>query len=414
MRNMATASVDDATGAATTETTTTLPIIGRLRRARIAPPTRVGLLRGMLLFRWLTWAWLSAVYCWEFFQRNIVEELEPPVAHPVAGFFLVATVLVFNGWLTVAYQKEADLLVRPAPILSEIALATILLMSDVWVYGSTNHSQSLPSVWVVAVVFSTAIAAGQRAAIITAVGLGLARYVGWLPYAEPGDKFFSMARLATIVLLVVAAWTAGYLLKKLEASDRSISAYRAREEVARTLHDGVLQTLAVIQRRSEDGELVELARTQELELREYLFGAAPVDTDLATGLRAAARRAEQRYGIRVEVVTAPDLPRGTPPSIHSLCSAVGEALTNASKHGEADKVVIYAEPGPDALGGLTGLVQNGQVFISIKDDGRGFDDAHVEEGEGLSRSIRGRIVEAGGRVEVDGRLGRGTEVRLWL
>jgi signal transduction histidine kinase len=32
---------------------------------------------------------------------------------------------------------------------------------------------------------------------------------------------------------------------------------------------------------------------------------------------------------------------------------------------------------------------------------------------GLSRSIRGRLAEVGGRVEVDARPGRGTEVRLW-
>ena len=36
------------------------------------------------------------------------------------------------------------------------------------------------------------------------------------------------------------------------------------------------------------------------------------------------------------------------------------------------------------------------------------------EGVGLSRSIRGRMEEAGGRVEIDSRPGAGTEVRLWL
>jgi signal transduction histidine kinase len=54
------------------------------------------------------------------------------------------------------------------------------------------------------------------------------------------------------------------------------------------------------------------------------------------------------------------------------------------------------------------------VFCSIKDDGTGFDPARTEEGVGLSRSIRGRISEAGGRVDVLSRPGDGAEVCLWL
>jgi signal transduction histidine kinase len=206
-----------------------------------------------------------------------------------------------------------------------------------------------------------------------------------------------------MVLLAVSGWVIGYMLRRLAETDRYISAFRAREEVARTLHDGVLQTLAVIQRRSTDDELVALARSQEHELRDYLFGSSAVEEDLAAGLRSAARRAEQRYGIRVQVVAAPDLPNGSQETIQRITAAVGEALTNAAKHGDARSATVYAEPEGD-----------GSVFVSVKDDGDGFDQNTVVEGEGLSRSIRGRMAEVGGRVEVDGRPGRGTEVRMWL
>ena len=50
----------------------------------------------------------------------------------------------------------------------------------------------------------------------------------------------------------------------------------------------------------------------------------------------------------------------------------------------------------------------------MKDDGSGFDSAATTEGTGLRRSVRGRIAEAGGRVEVDGNPGRGAEVRCWV
>lgn len=368
---------------------------------RISPPTRATLLRGILAFRLLVGAWMTVVFLWEIWDRGNTDR--PDVAHPGVGIGLLVVALLIAGWLTVRYGRDADNLVQPVPVAAEIVIAAILLFLDTWVYGA-QHSQALPTVWPIAVIFTVAVAAGSRAAILTGVGLGLARYLGWAVFPYPdNDTFFSLARIASTVLFAVAGGVAGYLLTQQERSDREISTFRAREEVARTLHDGVLQTLAIIQRRSEDDELVSLARTQEHELREYLFGATTVEDDIGSALRASARRAEQRYGLSVQVICAPDLPPGDDHAIHALGSAVGEALTNAAKHGGADKVTVYAEPGEP-----TG------VFVSVKDDGSGFDTSATTEGEGLSRSIRGRLTELGGRVEVDGRLGRGAEIRMWL
>ncbi len=344
---------------------------------------------------------MAVVFLWEIWDRGNTDR--PDVAHPGVGIGLVVIALVIAGWLSLRYGRDADNLVQPVPVALEIAIAAILLFLDTWIYGS-QHSQALPTVWPIAVIFTVAVAAGTRAAVVTGVGLGLARYLGWVvfPYPE-SDTFFSLARVASTVLFAVAGGVAGYLLTQQERSDREISTFRAREEVARTLHDGVLQTLAVIQRRSEDDELVSLARTQEHELREYLFGATTVEDDIASALRASARRAEQRYGLSVQVICAPDLPSGDDLAIHALGGAVGEALTNAAKHGGAEKVTVYAEPDDAAT-----------VFVSVKDDGSGFDSSATTEGEGLSRSIRGRLTELGGRVEVDGRPGRGAEIRMWL
>jgi signal transduction histidine kinase len=369
------------------------------------------LLRGVLTYRWLTLGWIITVFSWEVIQRNGRGVGGDPVARPVIGFAILAGIVAITVWLTVLYRRDPDLLMRPGPTLVEVWYAAVPALADVWVYGSTDHAQALPSVWVVAPIFAIAIAAGRRPALVAAFGLGLARYVGWLPYAT--DGYWSLSRIASWVLLLVAAWTAGFILNKLEEADRSISAYRAREEVARTLHDGVLQTLAVIQRRSDDAELVELARTQELELREYLFGAAPTETDLAAGLRGVARKAEERYGLRVDVITAPDLPDGSDRLVHAVCGAVREALTNASKHGSAQRATVYAEPSDTAPSdGRAG--NDAAVFVSVKDNGVGFDPDQATEGQGLARSIRGRILELGGQVEVDGRPGRGAEIKMWV
>ena len=141
---------------------------------------------------------------------------------------------------------------------------------------------------------------------------------------------------------------------------------------------------------------------QERDLREFLFGATRA-ADLGAGLRAAAARFEQVFGGRVDVIVAVDTPELVPPDCEALVGAVGEALINAGKHGQASKVTVYVEPADD-----------GGVFCSVKDDGRGFDPATTAERVGLSRSIRGRINEVGGRVELNSRPGEGAEVCLWL
>lgn len=121
-------------------------------------------------------------------------------------------------------------------------------------------------------------------------------------------------------------------------------------------------------------------------------------------LRAAAARYEDRFGGRARVVVAPDLPALQPAVVDAVAGAVTEALTNAGKHGAADRVTVYV--GPDEVAG--------GVLCSVKDDGSGFDVGAVTEGIGLQRSLRARVAEVGGRTEIDGNPGHGTEVRLWV
>ena len=272
--------------------------LARLTAARISPPTRRSLLKGLLAYRWFTVIWALGVFTWQVWWRGASDDLSP-VARPVAGFVLSGAAVGITTYLTVLYRRDPDRLLRPFPVYAEIAVGTIMLLADTWVYGSGDHPQTLPSVWVVGAVGAVAIAGGRRAAVATGAGMGLARYVGLIPFVGTSESTFR--GLSTIVLLALSGWVLGYLLRRLSEADHSIaeyrtreSAYRAREEVARTLHDGVLQTLAVIQRRSDDGELVGLARSQEHELREYLFGDGPGGRP---GHRHRRRRMDRRFAI---------------------------------------------------------------------------------------------------------------------
>jgi len=122
-------------------------------------------------------------------------------------------------------------------------------------------------------------------------------------------------------------------------------------------------------------------------------------------MRASTRtgRFEETYGGRGTVLVPDDLPVLRPPVVEALVGAVGEALTNAGKHGPAERVVVYLEE--DEAGG---------VFCSVKDDGPGFDPATTTPGVGISQSIRARIEAAGGEVDIAAAPGEGSEVRLRL
>jgi signal transduction histidine kinase len=304
-------------------------------------------------------------------------------------------------------------MLRPAPVVTELACGVALVLGDGWAYGSGHAfatSQSLGVGWPVAGVLTAGVAWGVGAAAVAGVAIGAARFGSTLANgvalsALTGARITSL--VSTAVLYASAGAVAGYVTTLLRRAEREISAARAREEMARTLHDGVLQTLAVVERRAGDPVLARLAREQERELREYLFGGALATVpagggDLGSALRATAGRFEDSFGGRVDVLVADDLPDLGRDVIDALAGAVGEALTNAGKHGAADRVTVFVEP------------QEQGVFCSVKDNGRGFDVATTREGVGLTRSIRERVSEAGGRVEVRSRPGDGAEVCLWI
>ncbi|MGH2685002.1 MAG: sensor histidine kinase [Actinomycetota bacterium] len=357
-----------------------------------------GLLSGVAAFRWAAWAWMVTV----------LVVADDPLAHPVWAGALAGAALLVTVTATVLLRTTPELLMRPAAAVIELAVGVALLVGDGWVYEEGHAfaaSQSLGSAWPLAGVLCAGLIGGRRAGMGAGAVLGLGRLAGALLNgidSWDGGKVLSIT--SSTVLYALAGFAAGFAGHRLRDAERQISAARAREEVARTLHDGVLQTLAVIQSRATDADLARLAREQERELREYLFGVRPTGGgELGPALRQAAARFEDRWGGRASVIVADDVPSVATAVCEALVGAVGEALTNAGKHGRANQVTIYVEPDDDGNG----------VFCSVKDDGSGFDTTTASEGVGLAKSIRGRLQEIGGRAEVDSRPGRGTEVRLW-
>jgi signal transduction histidine kinase len=357
------------------------------------------LLTGIAVFRWLAWVWMAVLLV---VNRS---ELGRPEARPWLALTLVGAALLVTVVDTALLGAEPARLLTLPVVVAEVAVACALEVGDELAYNGVSHPQSLSSAWPLAGVLTAGIAFRARGGVLAGVTIGLGRGVGHLAGPDAWTDRTTVSVVSSVVLYALAGLVAGFVTARLRSAEQRISLAQAREEVARTLHDGVLQTLAVVQRRTEDPDLVRLAHEQERELREFLFGtpgAVGGGGDLGTRLRSAAARFEDRYGGTARVVLAPDVPTLPGTTVEALAGAVGEALANAGKHGGAARVTVFAEP------------LDGELFCSVKDDGTGFEPGATPEGEGLRRSVRGRIGEIGGRVEVDGNPGRGTEVRCWV
>jgi signal transduction histidine kinase len=359
-----------------------------------------GLVSGVAVFRWLAWAWLATMLV---LSRR---ELTDPQARGWIAYVLAAAALAVTAGITVLLRTAPDRLLTFPVVATEVAVGCALGIGDQLAFNGVSHPQMLGSIWPLAGIITAGIAYAGRGGLLAGVTVGVGHLIGdTTSDSFTWDRAQVISPLSTLVLFTLAGGIAGLVTVKLREAERRISRAQAREEIARTLHDGVLQTLAVVRRRATDPDVVRLATEQERELREYLFGSPSTVSgggEVGTRLRSAAARFEDHYGARARVVLAPDVPALPPAIADALVGAVNEALTNAGKHGGARTVTVFAEP------------VDGAVFCSIKDDGSGFDPAEVGEGVGLSRSIRGRIVEVGGRVEIDGRPGRGAEVRCWV
>src|SRR6185437_15868608 len=100
-------------------------------------------------------------------------------------------------------------------------------------------------------------------------------------------------------ILAPFLWRLGRNLA-LERAERIRSQERA--EVAAHLHDSVLQTLTLMQKRADDPrEVAALARRQERELRDWLAGDGRREADarFAAALRTVAEQVEDDHRIAI-------------------------------------------------------------------------------------------------------------------
>lgn len=295
----------------------------------------------------------------------------------------------------------------------------------------------LVPIGVLGAVASFSFATGfQGSVLLACASLGLGAMLAWLAMDQGVDAFGSSRGVATIlsgvalfssgVVLALLSWhssevfmaslgsvlltLAGVLvlglpmwLRLWDALTEARAETRAeaeRAEIASRLHDSVLQTLALIQKQADDPQAVQrLARSQERQLRQWLFGSEQTTPSTTfTALGRASAEVEDMFGVRIAPVTVGedlDLTEATQAAVF----AAREAMVNAAKHAQVDSLDVYAE-----------TFDGFEVFV--RDRGRGFDiHAIPEDRHGVRDSIIARVERVGGRVRIRSN-GEGTEVDI--
>ncbi|MBK6011896.1 MacS family sensor histidine kinase [Streptomyces sp. MBT53] len=312
-----------------------------------------------------------------------------------------------------------------------IALTGIVLTP---VAADAHHIDSggptLPSIWTAGSVLAFAIKGGWRWAAFASTPVAVANLI------ERGSP--ARDTVHNVVLVWVASIAIGYVVEVARASERTLAraleieaTTRERERLARDIHDGVLQVLAMVQRRGavlggEAGELGRMAGEQEIALRTLVSGGlvpvSRISLDAAEGavVRAVEEEPEQDddgpvdlrsllapYAAAKVSFAEPGAPVPLPAdAAKELAAAVGAALDNVRRHaGDDARAWILVEDEPR------------EVVVTVRDDGPGIPEGRLAQAEGEGRlgvalSIRGRLRHLGGSAELVSIPGQGTEVEL--
>jgi signal transduction histidine kinase len=185
--------------------------------------------------------------------------------------------------------------------------------------------------------------------------------------------------------------------------------HEERRRVARDLHDGVIQELALIEvqarqlaREGADPVAADLATAAERALDESRRAVAALtrsaDEPLETALAKAAEEVATRAGARVRLELGEV--RGVSPQVYeALLRILREAVRNAVRHGGAGMIEVE--------------LQNGRgLRMRVTDDGSGFDPALERPGGFGLVSMRERAQSLGGDLDVSSRPGEGCEIKV--
>ncbi|MEZ5212886.1 MacS family sensor histidine kinase [Gordonia sp. (in: high G+C Gram-positive bacteria)] len=355
-----------------------------------------------------------------FYALGFLIAVDHDLEHPgIAWLFFVlltAANAVFATGYLVGFGRRWWCAAAELACFIAAMLSTEYVASSAWIASNQTWPTTL---WCSSALLSAALLGGAWTGAAAGVAIGLANFL------VKGQVFFNFGRNATFLLLVVAGMAVGLAASrarvthaKLTAAVHAAAQAAERERLARHVHDGVLQALALIARRGREiggptTELAELAAGQERQLRRLIAEVHPQASpsrsrpttaeivDLGVPLRALATDTVSVSTPAAPVVLHEEIAR-------EVLAAVTNVLDNTARH---------AGPGAHSFVLLEDL--DDEVVLSLRDDGRGIapgrlNQAAAEGRMGISRSIIGRIEALGGSVALESAPGAGTEWELTI
>jgi signal transduction histidine kinase len=316
--------------------------------------------------------------------------------HATAGAACVVVMILWTGFAIWAYGSHRR---RRLPLLAaDLALALALLLATPGVKGP-DFSASLPGFWVIGALLAWSVHYRWGGGLLAGVALAAADLAQRqeITQSDYGNAF----------LLVIGGPIVGFMCQSLQQmaterddAERSAAIAAERARLARAVHDGVLQVLALVQRRGRElgGEAAELGRlagAQERELRGLIQAQDIVDTvrtDEVLDVAAELAALEREHPVTVSTPGTPvELPAATGRELLAVARA---CLDNVRRHvGDGAPAWVLLQDFPD------------RVELSVRDDGPGIpagrlEDAAAQGRLGVSESIRGRIADLGGTADL--------------
>ncbi|MDE3724262.1 DUF5931 domain-containing protein [Nocardiopsis sp. N85] len=297
-----------------------------------------------------------------------------------------------------------------------------------------TQAPPLSGYWFAGAALAAGVVWGRRGAATVAVLYGIAD----LTLRVIMDARITPATARGVVLLLLAGLAVAYMARVAAQAERRFARavalearLREREQLARSIHDSVLQVLSMVSRRGAEagGEAAEIGRMageQEVRLRALITADLPRVGSVAPGdpppdplsPPGPAAASDEEVDLRDPVrrlesvlvsVSAPATPVPLPQSaVTEFVAAIEAALANVERHcPTGTRAWILVEDEDDT------------VTVTVRDEGPGIPEGRLERagGEGrlgVAQSIRGRLRDLGGTAEILSVPGQGTEVEMCL